>query len=289
LAEEMVIKRYVAQIFNMGAKADSLSESKRPGDYPTTFPGINAFIRGYLNKVIRYAERNRKLDKREKKNKESITEEAFERDLELEALVPVLERKIPVVFITHNMVTIQNALRIIKEYNLKGILYATADILQFVDQLAAEKIPVIWAGTTTMPQRGEPFDLNYRAASVLADKGILFAIVPSGIEVNASFNVRNLPEPASLSVAHGLAEEEAIKAITINPAKILGIDEMVGSLEVGKIADIVIWSDSPIQMTSRVHKVIINGKIIPLTSIQTQLRDKFEKIVRERMKEKKKQ
>jgi urease alpha subunit len=64
---------------------------------------------------------------------------------------------------------------------------------------------------------------------------------------------------------------------------------MVGSLEVGKIADIVIWSDSPIQMTSRVHKVIINGKIIPLTSIQTQLRDKFEKIVRERMKEKKKQ
>jgi imidazolonepropionase-like amidohydrolase len=102
--------------------------------------------------------------------------------------------------------------------------------------------------------------------------------------VGGSHNVRNLPMPAALSVANGLSEEEAIKALTINPAKILGIDSMVGSLEVGKTANVVVWTGSPIQMRSRVQQVIINGKVIPLTSFQTRLRDKFEKIVQERMK-----
>jgi imidazolonepropionase-like amidohydrolase len=113
----------------------------------------------------------------------------------------------------------------------------------------------------------------------MAEKGVLFAF-----EVGGSHNVRNLPMPAALSVANGLAEEEAIKALTINPARILGIDNMVGSLEVGKTANIAVWSGSPIQMRSRVQQVIISGKVIPLTSYQTRLRDKFEPIVRGRLK-----
>ena len=67
----------------------------------------------------------------------------------------------------------------------------------------------------------------------------------------------------------------------------MGVDDKVGSLEVGKIANVVVWSQSPIQMSSRVHTVIINGKVIPMTSFQTRLRDKFEKIVKERTKKKK--
>ena len=67
----------------------------------------------------------------------------------------------------------------------------------------------------------------------------------------------------------------------------LGIDDQVGSLEVGKTANLVIWNGSPIKMRSRVMNVIINGKIIPLTSVQTRLRDKFDKIVHERMKNRK--
>jgi imidazolonepropionase-like amidohydrolase len=138
---------------------------------------------------------------------------------------------------------------------------------------------VLWAGTTTEPGPEQPFDLYYRAAALMAEKGVLFAF-----EVGGSHNVRNLPMPAALSVANGLAEEEAIKALTINPARILGIDNMVGSLEVGKTANIAVWSGSPIQMRSRVQQVIISGKVIPLTSYQTRLRDKFEPIVRGRLK-----
>ena len=283
LADEMVIKRYVAQIFNMGAKGQSMFGPSRPG-FPTTLPGVAAVVRDKLNKAKEYAAKMKKSKETEKKGEE-IKEGPTGKDLAMEALIPALEGKVPAVFMTNNSVSIKNALRIIEEYKLKGILVAAADILPFAKELAAKKIPVIWAGTTNIPQRWEPFDLNYNTASVLAEKGVLFSFVEMGMGASAH-NVRNLPVSASISVAYGLSEEEALKAITINPAKMIGIDHMVGSLEEGKMANVVIWSGSPIQMRSRINTVIINGKVIPMTSVQTRLRDKFEKIVKERLKKK---
>jgi imidazolonepropionase-like amidohydrolase len=282
IAEEMVIKRDMAQIFNMGAKGQSGFGPRRPGNYPTTLPGIMALVRDKLNQALFYAEKAKNAQKNEKERESGRESEPFKRDLAMEALLQVLKGKMPAVFITSNEVTIRNALQIIKEYKLKGIIYARADILKFADQLALEKIPVIWAGTTTIPERWQPYDLNYHSAAVLSKKGVLFCFDILGFGVN-SHRVRSIPVPASISVAHGLSEEEAIKALTINPAKILGVDELVGSLEVGKLANVALWDDTPIQLSSRVRKVIIEGNVIPMTSVQTRLRDKFEKIVYERM------
>ena len=282
IAEDMVIKRDVAQIFNMGAKGQSGFGPRRPGNYPTTLPGIMALVRDKLNQALSYEERAKYQEKYREKSEWGRESKPFKRDLAMEALLPVLKGKMPVVFITSNEVTIRNAIQIIKEYNLKGILYARADILKFADQLAAEKIPVIWAGTTTIPEKWQPYDLNYHTAAVLSKKGVLFCFDILGFGVN-SHRVRSIPVPASISVAHGLSEEEAIKALTIYPAKILGVDELVGSLEAGKLANVVVWDDTPIQLSSRVLKVIINGNVVPMTSVQTRLRDKFEKIVYERM------
>ena len=186
---------------------------------------------------------------------------------------------------TTNEATIRNALNIIREYKLKGIIQAGEGIQKYAPQLAAAKIPLIWAGTTIVPNRWEPYDLYYRMAGTLAQKGVLFTFVQSGFG-SGSHGVRNLPVTAALSVAHGLSEEEAVKALTINPARILGIDDKVGSLEVGKLANVVVWSGSLIQMSSRIETVVIKGKIIPMTSVQTRLRDKFDKIVRERLRKK---
>lgn len=290
LAEEMVVKRDVAQIFNLDAKGQSDYGAKRPGTYPATRPGIVALIRDQLDQAKVYAEKaTAQPEKAEKKSvqKEDSDVKPFQRDLGMDALVPVVQRKIPVVFITNNEVSISNALRIIEEYNLRAILYASAGVLKYADQLAAKKIPLIWAGTTTIPNKWEPYDLNYRTASILAKKGVLFCFdLLQGFGVS-SHNVRNLPVPASISVAYGLAEEDAHKALTLNPAKILGIDDQLGSLEEGKMANVVIWNGNPIQLRSRVEKVIIKGRIISMTSLQTRLRDKFEKIVVERMARKK--
>lgn len=278
LAEDLVIKRYAAQIFNIGAKTQ--------GKYPSTLMGVNSLIRDKLNQARLYAEKKKKSIEQAGEKKNEKREEPFKLDLEMEALIPVINKEVPVLFITSDEVTIRNALQIIKEYNLKGIIHARAGILKFVDQLVARKIPVIWAGTTTIPQRWEPFDLNYHTASVFAAKEVLFAFNESG-RGPSSRNVRRQPVPASLSVAYGLSEEEAIKALTINPAKILGIDDQVGSLEKGKTANMIICSKSLIQLSSKIHTVIINGKVIPRASVQTRLRDKFEKIVKERIRKKK--
>jgi imidazolonepropionase-like amidohydrolase len=199
--------------------------------------------------------------------------------------VPVVTGKVPVIFLTNDEVTIRNALEITKEYNLKGIIRASTGILKYADRIAKENIPVIWAGTSGIPRRWESHDLNYHTAAVLAEKGLLFAFDPGGYGPG-NRNVRNIFTPASLSVAHGLSEKDALEALTINPARILGIQDEAGSLEVGKTANAVIWTGSPLQGRSRVDAVIIKGKLIPMTSFQTQLYEKFKNIVHERMKKK---
>jgi imidazolonepropionase-like amidohydrolase len=282
LAEKMVAKRYVAQIINMGAKEQN--------KYPSTQPGVVSFLRDKFNKAKEYAkkqsEKDRKVQKDKTEKDKNDTASPAKRNLEMEALVPVVTGKVPVILITHNEVTIRNALEIIKEYRLKGIIRASSGILKYADRIAKENIPVIWAGTTGIPRRWEPFDLNYHTAAVLAEKGILFAFDPGGWGPG-NRSVRDMPMPASISVAHGLSEKEALKALTINPARILGIEEEVGSLEVGKVANVAIWTGSPIQGRSRVETVIIKGNLIPMTSLQTRLYEKFKKIVYERMKKKK--
>jgi imidazolonepropionase-like amidohydrolase len=263
LPEEMILKRDVLVVFN-----DSV---RLPNSYPGTLAGNKAFIRDKLNKAKAAAEK-----------KETKEGEPPKRDLEMEALARVLNRELPVMFVTSDETSIRNAIDLMEEYKLRGIIFAGSGVLKYADQLSAKKIPVIWAGTNAMPERWEPIDINYATAGVLASKGVLFAFNES--RGQGSRNVRRQPVPASLSVAYGLSEEEAIKALTINPARILGIDDQVGSLEEGKLANVIVCTKSLVELSSRIHTVIIKGKVIPLTSYQTRLRDKFEKIVRERMK-----
>jgi len=268
LASDMIVRRSAAEIFSLVVR----SRDK----YPSTEPGVMAFIRDRFNEAGRYQEMKKRSAGEGRPESTSV-------NLELEALLPVLSGEVRALFLTRDELTVRNAIELINEFKLKGIIFARAGILKFADELAKQKIPVIWAGALTGPQPREPYDINYRTAGILARKGVLFSIEKIVGEPDGRNSPRNLPVPASMSVAHGLSEEEAIKALTINPAKILGVDAELGSLEAGKLANIVIWTGSPIQLRSRVKGVIINGKIMPLESIQTRLRDKFERIVRERM------
>jgi imidazolonepropionase-like amidohydrolase len=279
LAEDMIAKRYVTQIFNMGATEQS--------KYPSTQPGVVAYLKTKLNQAKDYAKKQKEKDQKsgEDKKSENDKQDSDKRDLAMEALVPVVTGKVPALFVTNNEVTIRNALSIIEEYNLKGIIRAASGILKYADRIAKSNIPVIWAGAESVPQRWEPHDLYYHTAALLAEKGILFAF-DSGGRGPGSRNVRNITRPAAISVAHGLSEKAALEALTFNPAKILGIADEVGSLEMGKTANVAIWTGSPIQGRSRVETVIIKGELIPMTSFQTRLYDKFRKIVDDRMKKK---
>ncbi len=261
LAAEMILKRNVLLVFNTAARqADS---------YPSTLPGILQFLREKLSKAREYGEKRK-------------TGSTRERDTEMEALQPVLNREMPVLFQCGDEVSIRLAQTLIDEFALKGIIgTASADVVKFAGALAQKRIPVIWSGTTAIPRRWQAVDLNYHVAAVLAEKGVLFCFNES--RGQGSRSVRRQPVPAAISVAYGLSEEDAVRALTINPARILGIDHLVGSLEKGKIADVVVCSKPLTQLSAKIGAVIIRGRLIPLTSIQTRLRDKYQAIVRERL------
>jgi imidazolonepropionase-like amidohydrolase len=264
LPEDMILQRDVCLVFNTSAK--------QTNSYPATFEGISRFFDDKLSKARQYAEK--------KKGGDSA------HDPEMDALAAVLDGQKTILFVAQGEIPIRIALRLIGEFKLKGILFtASTDILKYADEIAARKIPVIWAGTMGLPDRWKPVDLNYHTAAVLAEKKILFAFSESpGL---GSSNVRRQPVPASLSVAYGLSEEEAVKALTINPARIFGLADRIGSLEVGKAADIIISTKPIIQASAKIKTVIINGQVIPMTNVQTRLRDKYRRIVEERMKRKK--
>jgi len=279
LAEDLVCKRYAAQIINIAAREQ--------GKYPSTIPGVIALLRDKFDQTREYAEKKSRQKETAEYNGQDEKEGKgaalpFKRNLELEALMPVVAGKVPVIFITYDELTVRKAIEIIKEYKLKGIIQARAGVFKYLGKLAQEKIPVIWAGTTALPQRWEAYDKNYHTAAALAAHGVMFAFDPGGWGLG-NRNVRNLPVPATISVAHGLSEEAAVKAMTIYPAKILGIDDKVGSLEEGKVANVVIWTGSPIQLRSRIDTVIIKGELVPMTSLQTRLYDKYSQLVKERM------
>jgi imidazolonepropionase-like amidohydrolase len=271
LAEEMICERYVGQIFNTAAKQRE--------KYPSTLPGVVALLEDKLDDARRYAEKKEKSEEEDDEEKSP----AAKTDLAMEALVPVVKGDVTAYFLTYDEVSLRNALKIIDEFDLKAVIQARRGVLKYADELKKRKIPIIWAGATIIPERWEPFDRFYHTAAELEKKGLKFAFDPGGWGAG-SHNVRNLPVPASLSVAHGLSEQAALEALTINPARILGIDDRLGSLEEGKIANVVIWTGSPIKMSSRVEKVFIKGKQIPMTSVQTRLYEKFDKVVKERMK-----
>jgi len=264
LAEEMILQRDVCLVFN--------TTVRQTNSYPSTYEGVSRFFDEKLGKAKQYMEKKKGGD--------------VPRDPESEALMPVLEGRLPVVFVAHGEVPIRIALRLISDYKIKGILFsASSEILKYADQIAARGIPVIWGGTSQLPERWEPVDKNYHAAAVLAEKKILLALSESSYQ--GSSNVRRQPVPASLSVAYGLPEEEAVKALTINPARIFGLDDRVGSLEAGKSADIIICTKPLIQASSKIKTVLIAGRIVPMENVQTRLRDKYRAIVRERMARKK--
>jgi len=264
LSEEMILQRDVCLVFNPSARQNN--------SYPATFEGLSRFFDEKLQKAKQYMDKKKGGD--------------VPRDPEAEALSPVLEGRLPVVFVAQGEIPIRIALRLIADYKIKGILFsASTDILKYADQIAARNIPVIWGGTTGLPERWEPVDKNYHTAAVLAEKKILFAFSESAYQ--GSSNVRRQPVPASLSVAYGLSEEEAVKALTLNPARIFGLDDRIGSLEVGKSADIVICTKPIIQASSKIKTVLIAGRVISLENNQTRLRDKYRAIVRERLARKK--
>lgn len=197
----------------------------------------------------------------------------FDRDLVLEALVPVVEGKVPVVLHAHQARDIKAALEFSDEFKLKAILAGGNDVAHVIPELKKRNVPVLLGPILALPQReDDPYDLLFTNAKTLHDNGIAFAIQGSD-----AHNTRNLPYHAASCAAFGLPKDVALKSITLFPAQIWGVADRLGSLEVGKEASLIVTDGDPLEIRTNVKRVYIAGEEISLDSRHTLLNDKFSK------------
>jgi imidazolonepropionase-like amidohydrolase len=192
------------------------------------------------------------------------------RDLKLEALLPYLQGKKPVVLAAEGPSDLETAVRLAQEFNLKIVLNHVSHSRPVLDYIAGLKVPVIVGPIYETPKESERFDTVYRLPAELYKRGVKIAF--------ASFdahNARNLPYQAGFAVGFGLPPDEALKAITLNAAEIWGLADQLGSLDAGKTANIVVANGDPLDVKTDVKHVFIAGQEIPLVSRQTRLRDEY--------------
>ncbi|CAN5476782.1 hypothetical protein BH11PLA2_BH11PLA2_30000 [soil metagenome] len=179
----------------------------------------------------------------------------------LEALLPALDGKVPVYFAAHRADDIQTALRISDEFKLKPVLVLATDAFLMVDEIVARKVPVIVHATTQRPGGTmETRNTLLGNAAFLQSKGV--PITLGTFYESYVPKQRNLRHEAAMAAANGLGQDNAIKAITLDAAKLLGIDKDYGSLEVGKVADLVLYDGDPFEHATHVTQTFMNGSIV---------------------------
>ena len=257
--EEMVVKFPVAVHGSMG-EAPKLRYGGK-GQAPSTRMGIAALLRqtfidaqDYLDKLTSYEEKLKEYQQQEKEGKADPAKKPAPPavDFKLQSLIPIIKGELPLIVRANRMDDILTALRIAEEFKLKIILNHGADAHKVAAQLAAGNIPVIVGPLTPYRQTVETSQATYENAAILNKAGVKIAFQTGSVN-----NVKSLLYEAGLAVAHGLPYDQALRALTINPAEMFGVADELGSLEVGKWADVVIFEGDPLNPQTHIKMVIV--------------------------------
>jgi len=270
-ASEMLLVRDIAMPLNFTG-TQRRNESREKRKFPETRMGMAAQLRQSFLDAQDYEQHRNDY---EKKRADAVRDKkpepaAPKRDLKLEALLPYLHAKRPVVLAAESPSDLETAVRLAQEFNLKFVLNHVSHSRSVLDYIASLKAPVIVGPIYETPKDDERFDAVYSLPAELYKRGIKIAF--------ASFdahNSRNLPYQAGFAVGFGLPYDEALKGVTLNAAEIWGVADQFGSLDVGKAANIVVANGDPLDVKTDVKRVFIAGQEIPMTSRQTRLRDEY--------------
>jgi imidazolonepropionase-like amidohydrolase len=195
-----------------------------------------------------------------------------DQNLILEALVPYVRGERPVIFRATRENEIRGVIKFAEEMKLKAIILGGEDAVKVASLLKEKNVPVILTGILDLPIREDDFyDSLYESAAKLREAGVSFCI-SSG---DSGPNVRNLPYYAGMAAAFGLPRAEALKAVTLYPAQILNVADRLGSIEVGKIANLVVTDGDLLETRTHVRHLFIDGRLVPLNSRHTDLNDAF--------------
>jgi imidazolonepropionase-like amidohydrolase len=195
----------------------------------------------------------------------------YDRDLKLEALAPVVRGQLPVLVFANRARDIRNAVEFCDKQKLKMILAGGAEAYKVKELLRSKEVPVILRPLlSSPPDEDDPYDRELTQPAELAAAGVKFAI--------ASFDnsfARRLGQNAANAVAHGLSYDEALRAVTIHPAEIFGLGSQIGTLEQGKIANIIVTNGDPLELTTDVKYLFIKGQRTSTENRHHQLYEKY--------------
>jgi imidazolonepropionase-like amidohydrolase len=211
-------------------------------------------LRDYLTSAKAYADAKAR----------ATTNDAPPINLALEAMVPVVRGEMSAIFDVETADQIRGVLSLADSFHLKVILRGAIYGWQMADTLAARHVPVIVGPTTELPGPNDPYDMIYANPGVLARAGVSIAF-----RTNSASDSRNLPYDAALATAYGLDPDEALRALTINAARMFGAADRIGSIEAGKVADLIVTSGDPLDVRTTTRYLFIRGELIPFNDKHT--------------------
>lgn len=257
-------------------------------DFPTisTFAGFNPFAGP---RTINFEQAVKRRDDRVKEIKDVFeaarqygnARDAYARDkslplvavdVKMEAMVPYVRGEKPIVFNAQRSRDIRAVLKFVEEMKVKAIIFGGVEAWEVADDLKKHDIAVIYRNIHSNPSsQDDPYDANFAAPSKMMEAGVRFCISTG----DDGANVRELPYQAGMAGAFGLSKEDALKSVTLYPAQILGIADRYGSLEEGKVANIVVADGDILDPRTNIKHLFIKGRMLPLTSRHTEFFERF--------------
>lgn len=223
-----------------------------------------------IRRMLRDAEAYGRAQDAYRKDPKSVSRPVT--DLKLAALVPYVRGERPVIFRAEREREIRGAIRLAEDMKLKPIIIGASDGGKMAAFLKEHNVPVILDGVLNLPLReDDAYDSLYETAAKLQAAGVSFCISTG----DSGAQVRDLPFTAGMAAAFGLSKADALKSVTLYPAQIMGVADRLGSIEQGKIANLVIADGDMLEARTNIRYLFINGRQIPLVSRHTMLNDQF--------------
>jgi imidazolonepropionase-like amidohydrolase len=193
----------------------------------------------------------------------------------LEALQPVLNGTMRLWLVADRASDIEAALALAKEFTIKIVVVGGAEAWMLADRLAAANVPVMAGAMNNIPTTFSTLGQRQENAGLLRAAGVAVALVGNGPGDEESYNVRNIRQEAGNAVAYGMKWDEALRAVTLAPAEVLGVADKVGSLRVGRSANVVVWSGDPFEFATRAEHVFVHGVEYTKPTREEQLTDRY--------------
>lgn len=253
---DMVVRGPVAMVGQLGSAAQTGTGSRAE---------MFAKLREVLDDARVYARRRADFER-------GASRELAARRLDLEALQPVLRGELPLLLDVDKASDIQAALRLAREYEVRLAILGGAEAWMVASELAAARVPVLTGAMNNIPGSFSTLGSRQENAAMLRSAGVQVVIVGGAGE---AFNVRNIRQEAGNAVAYGLPWEEALRGVTLAPAELFGVADRYGTLEAGRVANLVVWSGDPFEFSTDAEHVFVRGREIPGDSRQMQLMERY--------------